>query len=307
MSEAGEPSIWMAEHITPFDVYQHGITRVVAWKRTAYQEMAIVESGVYGRALVLDGKWQSCEGDEFLYHEPLVHVACVNHASPERVLILGGGEGATAREALRWRTVREVVMVDIDREVVDACREHLASMHQGAFDDPRMTVRIADALDCLDEYSGYWDVIISDLSDPIEHGPSFRLFTKEYFEKCRRALRSGGFFVIQAGQVSPPLVTMHARLMRTLAAVWRETLSFTSHVATYGSQWGFGMASDAAVSRSVDPAQVDRLLAERTSGALRMFDGATLVSLLNPPKYLREAIAAETRVYTLADPPRFIG
>ena len=93
--------LWMSEHITPWDIYVHGLTKVLAYKKTAYQEMYIVETGIYGKALVLDGKWQSCTGDEFLYHEPLVHPAMICHGSPRKVLVLGGGEGATIREVFR--------------------------------------------------------------------------------------------------------------------------------------------------------------------------------------------------------------
>lgn len=195
--------LWITEYMTPHDVYHHAVVKMLAYKKTPYQEMYIIDCGTYGKALVLDGKWQSCTGDEFLYHEPLVHPACINHGRPKKVLILGGGEGAAAREALKWNTVEKVVMVDIDAEVVEACKQHLPQMHQGAFDDPRSQLVIGDALDYLDQYQNEWDIIISDLSDPIEEGPSFKLFTKEYFEKCRRALKDDGYFVVQAGPLAP--------------------------------------------------------------------------------------------------------
>ena len=104
---------WMNEYITPWDIYSHGITRILAHGRTEFQEMHIVETGAYGKALVLDGKWQSCTGDEFLYHEPLVHPAMLQHNSPKHVLILGGGEGATAREVIhRWHHQTGYIEVD---------------------------------------------------------------------------------------------------------------------------------------------------------------------------------------------------
>ncbi|MBD0393724.1 MAG: methyltransferase domain-containing protein, partial [Microcoleus sp. C1-bin4] len=207
---------WMSEYITPWDIYVHGIIGVLAYKKTAYQEMYVVQTGTYGKGLVLDGKWQSCTGDEFLYHEPLVHPAMIGHGSPKKVLVLGGGEGATIREVLRWKTVEKVVMIDIDGEVVEACREHLPEMHQNAFDDPRCEVVIGDALDYLDKTDKDWDIVISDLSDPIEEGPSFQLFTKEYFEKVRGVMSPNGYFVVQAGPVSPAEMKMHARIVNTL-------------------------------------------------------------------------------------------
>ncbi|MBI4585715.1 MAG: fused MFS/spermidine synthase [Planctomycetes bacterium] len=298
---------WMSEYMTPWDVYLHGLTAVLEHKKTPFQEMYLVETGAYGKALVLDGKWQSSVVDEFLFHEPLVHPAMIQHGAPRRVLVLGGGEGATAREALRWRTVEKVAMVDIDREVVEACRRHLPEMHQNAFDDPRLELVIDDALDVLGRNDEKWDVIISDLSDPIEEGPSFRLFTKEFFEEAQRALHEDGCFAVQAGPVAPGEFQLHVRLVRTLMAVYPHVLSYSSHVPTYGAPWGFILASARPLETRPDPETVDRLLAEKTAGGFRMLDGRTLLGLLQTPLHLRQAIEKETTVYTLAQPPRFFG
>ena len=299
--------LWISEYITPWDIYVHGVTKVLDYKKTAYQEMYIVETGAYGKALVLDGKWQSCTGDEFLYHEALVHPATIAHQSPKNVLVLGGGEGATIREVLRWKTVEKVMMVDIDGEVVQACRQHLSEMHQNAFDDPRVELVIADALQVLDTTSQQWDIIISDLSDPIEQGPSFQLFTKEYFAKLQRVLNPGGYVVIQAGPVAPAEIALHARLVNTLKTVFASVHSYCSHTPTYASPWGFALACDATIVTQIDPNAVDRLLSEKTTGGFRLIDGATLLGMLQTPKYIREAIGQHKQVYTLKEPPQFFG
>ncbi|MBR8829117.1 MAG: fused MFS/spermidine synthase [Gomphosphaeria aponina SAG 52.96 = DSM 107014] len=299
--------LWVSEYITPWDIYVHGVTRILAYKKTAYQEMYVVETGAYGKALVLDGKWQSCTGDEFLYHEPLVHPAMIAQGSPKTALILGGGEGATIREVLRWKTMEKVMMVDIDGEVVDACREYLPEMHQNAFDDPRLELVIGDALEVLDTTEERWDIIISDLSDPIEEGPSFQLFTKEYFEKLKRVLAPGGFVVIQAGPVAPANLRLHAGLVNTLKAVFPHVHSFTSHTSTYGSPWGFALASNETISTQPDPATIDALLAEKTTGGLKLIDGISLLGILQTPAHIRRAIAENTQVYTINEPPKFFG
>ena len=301
---------WLSEYITPWDIYQHGITRVLAYKKTSFQEMMIVETGAYGKALVLDGKWQSCTGDEFLYHEPLVHPVMLTHGEPRSVLILGGGEGATAREVLRWKSVEKAVMVDIDGDVVAACREHLVEMHENVFDEPRFELRIDDAMKVLQESidSGTtWDVIISDLSDPIEEGPSFPLFTREYFEKTRSVLSPGGSFVIQAGPVSPAELQLHARLANTMKAVFKNVQSYSSYVPTYAAPWGFALASDEPLETRPDPQAIDEALSSKLQSDLRMFDGVTLLGMMQVPKHLRAAIDSETEVYTLDAPPKFFG
>lgn len=299
--------LWVTEYITPWDVYIHGVTRILAYRKTAYQEMSIVETGAYGKALVLDGKWQSCTGDEFLYHEPLVHPAAIFHGSPRNVLVLGGGEGATVREVLRWKSIEKVTMVDIDGEVVEACREHLPEMHQNAFDDPRFNLVIGDALEFLDQTSDRWDIIISDLSDPIEEGPSFQLFTKEYFEQIRGVLADNGYFVVQAGPVAPAELTLHARIVKTLETVFPQVRSYSSYVPTYAAPWGFAIASANEIDTRPDPDTIDRLLQEQTTGGLRMLDGIALLGMMQTPRHLRDAIASETQVYTLAAPPKFFG
>lgn len=298
---------WIHEYITPWDFYAHGITSVLAYARTRFQEMYIVETGAYGKALVLDGKWQSCTGDEFLYHEPLVHPPMLLHSDPQRVLILGGGEGATAREVLRHRSVRQCVMIDIDGQVVEACRRHLPDMHQGAFDDPRLELRIEDALAYLERTDARFDVVISDLSDPIEEGPSYALFTRETFEKVRRVLDAGGIFVVQAGPVSPVEMHLHCRLASTLRAVFGHTVSYQSFVPTYAAPWSYILASGRELTVPDDPATIDGLIERRIEGRLRMLDGVGWRGLFSLPRHLREAIAAETHVYTLAEPPKFFG
>jgi spermidine synthase len=302
--------LWITEYITPWDLYIHGVTQMLAYEKTPYQEMQIVETGAYGKALVLDGKWQSCTGDEFLYHEPLVHPAAIAHGAPERVLILGGGEGATLREVLRWKSVKRAVMIDIDEAVVKACQTHLEDMHQGAFDDPRAELVFGDALKYLDDTDETWDVVISDLSDPIEEGPSFQLFTKEYFAKVQRVLSPNGAFVVQAGPVAPAELQLHARIVNTLASLFPHVISYNSYVPTYAAPWGFALASAQSLDCLTEVDRSDRILGEQidpSKGELKMFDGLALRGMVSLPKHLRQAIATETEVYTLAAPPKFFG
>jgi len=299
--------VWISEYITPYDIYVHGITSILAHKKTPYQDMYIVESGAYGKALVLDGKWQSCTGDEFLYHEALVHPAMIFHSNPENVLILGGGEGATTREVFRWNTVKKAMMVDIDGEVVEACKEHLPEMHQGSFDDPRLELVIGDAFNVLDNSQPQWDVIISDLSDPIEEGPSFQLFTQEYFSRLKNCLRDNGIVVIQAGPIAPANLHIHGRLVNTLKAVFTHVHSYYTPTCTYGSAWGFAIASEQGFDTLPNPEKIDRLLEQKTANDFRSFDGVSFLGMLQTPGYVRQCIQNETEVYTMKKPPKFFG
>lgn len=299
--------LWISEYLTPCDIWQHGVKKVLAYRQTPYQEMYVVESGAYGKALILDGKWQTCTGDEFLYHEPIAHAPCALHGRPERVLIAGGADGGVLREVLKWRSVREVVVADIDGDVVQACRELLPEIHQGAFDDPRAQVIIGDAYALIESHKSAWDVIIADLTDPIEEGPAYQLFTQEFFTLCRRALRPGGVFVNQSGSLSPPLSAITFRVLKTLASVFKHTGTIIALVPTYGSPWALAVASERYLETRPDPARIDSLLSDQVTGSLRMFDGQALLGMLQSPKYVREGVAQETTVYTLSSPPQFFG
>ncbi|ABG50154.1 spermidine synthase [Trichodesmium erythraeum IMS101] len=297
--------LYFTEQITPWDIYKHGIDQVLVYQKTKYQEIYIVK-GVYGKALILDGKWQSCTADEFLYHEGLVHPAMICHGSPRKVLVFGGAEGATIREVLRWKTVEQVVMVDIDEKVVEACKKYLPEMHQNSFEDPRVELIIDDAQNFLDSSNETWDVIISDLTDPIEHGLSFPLFTQEYFQKISQVLSALGSFIIQGGSISPAEMYLHARVVKTLQSVFNCVYSLIPYSTSYGCPLGFVVCSEQKFSSTPNPEKVDRLLAEKTTGGFKFMDGVSLLGMLQIPLNLRQAIATETQIYTLKTPPKSI-
>jgi spermidine synthase len=331
VSDAEQPTFWLREPITAGDAYELAVSRVLHAERSAFQDIMVVETPTYGRALVLDGHVQTAEGDEFLYHEPIVHVPMCSFAlatgrPARRVLILGGGDGGAAREALKWSSVERVVVVDIDGAVVDIAKRWLPTVHGGSFDDPRCEAVVGDALGFVETSdAGVWDVVVSDLSDPIEGGPSFALFTREHFASVRRAMAADGVYAIQAGPIGPAELTLHARICSTLRAAWRSngaepdgngdndngdggsTSSFTSWIPTYGSPLGFAMASRARLARTPDPSRIDALLDQHVRGELRMFDGRAMLGLLSLPTFVREAIGRETVVYALDDPPRAFG
>jgi spermidine synthase len=194
-------------------------------------------------------------------------------------------------------------MVDLDEEVIEACRRFLPQMHQGAFDDPRTDIMIMDALKFLQINDRPWDVIISDLTDPLPQGPSFRLFTRETMEMCRRAMAPDGVFAMQAAVTGPPEMEVHIRLVRTAASVFACTHHYISQVPTWASPMGFIIGRQIPIDPDPEPTAVDALLRTKTKGPFKMFDGRSMRSFMHPPKYIRDAIAAESRIYTMSDPP----
>ncbi len=299
--------LWLSEYLSPWDIYVHGISRVLVNKQTPYQQMSVVETENYGNALVLDGKWQSSIADEFLYHEPLIHPAMFYHGEPKNVLILGAGEGATAREVLRWESVEQIVTVDLDGEVVEACRQYLPEMHAGAFDHPKVKLIIGNALEYLDNTTQKWDIVVFDLSDAIAEGPSFQLFTKECFARIRRILKPEGFMMMQAGSLLLSQLHLHARLINTVNAVFPHVQPYSSFIPSFGEPWGFAIASAREIDTQIDPDKVDYILETKTTGGFKMFDGTTLLGLMQTPGHIRKLIATETEIFTQAEPLKAFG
>ena len=151
MSDPDNPdkSKWLHDEVSPDLVQLHSIKQVIYSGQTEFQSVDIIDTGSFGICLVLDGKIQSSERDEFIYHEALVHPAMLSHARPETVFIAGGGEGATLREVLFHSMVKRAVMVDIDEEVVKICQKFLPDHSRGSFQDKRIELHHVDARDYL--------------------------------------------------------------------------------------------------------------------------------------------------------------
>ncbi len=305
-----DPGFRFAEFITPTDRYEHDLAEVFVQGSTQFQDYLIGRSEVWGRMLVLDGVVQSTEADEFIYHEGIVHPACYAAAAvaPVRdVLILGGGEGACLREVLRWRSVESVTMVDIDGEVVEACRTHLPLHHCGSFDDDRVTLLHTDAvayLRGLPEAS--LDVVVSDMTDPVEAGPSTFCFTVEYFEQIKRVLRPGGVLAVQAGPSSPVEISLHAKVIRTLQQVFPSVIPYAVDAPCYGRDLGFVIASTTNLVSRLTEAPITELTSQ-VSGDHRWITPQLIVGKLSIPPYLQAAIDARSDVYSDNAPPATAG
>jgi spermidine synthase len=297
---------WFFETTTAFEGHMHAIARTIVETQTKFQHVEILQTVAYGKTLVLDGRIQSSQVDEFIYHEALVHPGMLTTEAPPRsALVIGGGEGATLREILRYPSITRAVMVDIDGEVVELCKTHLPEMHRGAFDDPRTEVRHEDARAYLEKSKDRFDLITVDLVEPLEDGPARMLFTKEFYALVRDRLTPGGAMTMQAGMTKLGELAFFTTIHRTLREVFPVVAAYQSFVSCFGTPWGFIVAS-----KKVDPAglgarAVDKLIAERVKGSLEYWDGVTHQHAFSLPKFIRKAIAKQTRIVTDANPLLF--
>jgi len=224
---------WVDEH---HEGVRYGLAgAVLVDEQSDFQRITVVDSERYGRGLLLDGCWMTAERQERHYHESLVHPALCSAAAIERILVIGGGDGGTARECLRHQGVRHLDMVEIDGLVVELSKKHLASLGGGCWDDPRFHLTVGDgiawAANCAD---ASYDVVIVDGSDPA--GPAEGLFNRRFFEHCRRILRPGGVFATQS-ESPEAFRQVHLDTVRLLQDVFGHADPLYGWVPMYPSGW----------------------------------------------------------------------
>jgi spermidine synthase len=241
MSGGGRREDWLCERQTEGVELCLKVKRWLVRRRTPYQELELAETEDLGLVLALDGKFMLSERDEPFYHEMLVHPAMLLHPRPERVLIVGGGDGGTLREVLRHPQVKRAYLVEIDAEVIEVAREFLPSVHRGSFDDPRAQVVIQPGEEFIAGHPREFDVIVVDSTDPI--GPGEALFSRGFFAACREALQEGGLFVTQSG--SPFYFESElAAVYRRLTDTFKYVRIYLGQVPVYPSgTWAYAIAS----------------------------------------------------------------
>lgn len=297
-----DPNIWFSDTINPNFVQQYRVRDTLYSGKTRFQSMEIIDTYDFGRCLVLDGKLQSSERDEFIYHEALVHPSLITHPHPATVFIAGGGEGATLREVLAHRSVEKVVMVDIDEEAVDVCRRFLPSLHQGCFEDSRVELLYLDARKYLSDSKQKYDAIVIDITDPVEGGPSWLLYTREFYTIVAEKLASGGVLSVQSGPCNLHDMAVFAAINNTLREVFPKVFSYTAFVPSFGGAWGFVLATRDLDPLAFSPKDVDSRVSARVSHGLRFYDGTTHQGMFGLPVYLREGIRQQKLIITDKSP-----
>ena len=260
---------------------------LVERRRTPFQLLEIYDTPELGRIFRLDGFNMTSERDEFLYHENLVHPAAMSHPAPRRALVIGGGDAGSSEELLKHATMEVVHMAELDPEVIEVAKAHFASIHRGAFDDPRLRVTVGDGLAYLRETQARYDLVSMDLTDPV--GPSLELYSPATFALARRAMAAGGALTLHLG--SPFSHPQRVRqTIDNLRQVFKLVTPYFVHIPLYGSIWGFACASDTLDPRALAPEEIDRRIAARGVGDLQYYNGETHRAVFALPNYVRELV-----------------
>ena len=254
---------WADETLYPFYRQSLSVDRLLYDSETEHQRIKVFENAKWGRVMTLDGVVQTTEGDNFIYHEMLTHVPILAHGVAKRMLIVGGGDGGMAREALRHQSVEHVTMVEIDAGVVEFCKELMPGLSQGAFDDPRLNLVIADGADFMRDCQDKFDVIIIDSTDPI--GPGEVLFTDTFYGHAARCLSEHGILVTQNGVpfMQGDELTGTMRAFKALFADWG---CYLATVPTYaGGPMAFGWGTQGPARQVSEDVLAERFAASGVS------------------------------------------
>jgi spermidine synthase len=224
---------------------RYRVSRVLYRGRSKYQKILVFDSPFHGRVLVLDDIVQLTTREEFLYHEMLVHPVLQAHPDPRKVLIIGGGDGGTLREVVKYPSVEKVVECELDEQVVNVARKYLPKVAAG-YKDKRAELRFEDGKEFIKQSGEMWDAILLDLTDPI--GPAKPLFERPFYKLCAEHLTENGLLCAQTESLH-----FHRELVKmvtgTLCDLFACVELVTVPLSMYpGNWWTFTVAS-----KSLDP------------------------------------------------------
>jgi spermidine synthase len=222
------------------------IKRTLFSGKTKFQKIEIFDLFDFGRSLVTDGISQSSSKDEFIYHECLIHPALILQTYKDlEILILGAGEGATIRELLKYKNVKKITTVDIDKEAVSIFKKYLPGMHQGSFDDKRVELIIDSAETFLLNITKKYDVIFSDISDFtfFNLGSTAKKSQVAFYKLINKRLNKNGFFVMHTSIFNEINNKDHFNLKRILDRIFPRVFSYRAFVPFFTDYWGFLISS----------------------------------------------------------------
>ncbi|MBI1383350.1 MAG: polyamine aminopropyltransferase [Rhizobiales bacterium] len=246
---------WIEEDLHDGWGSRYRVDRLIHESHTEHQHLVIFENAKFGRVMMLDSIAQLTTADEFVYHEMMAHVPIVAHGRVRRVLIVGGGDGGVMREVLRHPGVERVVLCEIDRGVIDMSLEFFPGVAGGAFDDPRAEVVIADGVRFVAETNERFDAILVDSTDPV--GPGAVLFTREFYQSCKRCLTPGGVLVTQNGVAFMQGKTLKASVGH-FRGLFADGSLYLGVTPTYvGGAMSYGWATDDVRLRSLKVEEVE--------------------------------------------------
>ncbi len=229
------------------DEYHQGVRygllgHLILEESSPYQKITIYESKRYGNALLLDDCWMTAEKSEKYYHECLIHPALCSSTAIDKILIIGGGDGGSARECLRYKEVKSIDLIEIDKRVIELSKKYLPELGGNAWYDSRLNIQIKNGIDWVkNTKKNLYDVIIIDGADPI--GPSKELYENSFLKDCKRILKPGGVLATQS-ESPESFLQIHINIVKVLRKIFDYADPMYGSVSIYPSGlWSWTFAS----------------------------------------------------------------
>lgn len=276
--------LWYTEQHTEKVRFSIKVDKFLFTGQSEFQRIDVFRSEEFGTVLTLDGLMMVTEKDEFIYHDMIVHVPMASNTHIKNVLVIGAGDGGTVRELTRYSSINNIDMVEIDKLVVDVCRQYLPQT-ACKLDDPRVNLFFEDGLRFVRGKESHYDLIIVDSTDPF--GPGEGLFTREFYGNCFKALRDDGILV---NQHESPYYNDYAKSMQRAHKRLREFFPvcrvYQAHIPSYPSgHWLFGFAS-----KKHDPLNIDEAAWNNLGLNTRYYNTELHLGCFALPNYVKELL-----------------
>jgi len=280
---------WVYEYDEAGEQHQYKVKEILAIGETQYQQYAILDTYAFGALLFLDGYVQSAQKDEHIYHECLIQPAMLAHPAPKKALVIGAGEGATAREILYHPSIERVVLIDLDEELINLCDKYLTTFHRGAFHHPKVELAFQDGYSYLENTNERFDIIVIDVVDAIEEGPAQKLYTREFYHFLKtKCLTENGIVVVQSMEMNDVDLNDDWHVHREMSQSFNHVCSYATFVPSFWSKWRYTIASDAIDLNVVTQEQLDAAIQQRgIENKLNFFSGEVFPSLRGLSKQAR--------------------
>ena len=274
------------EWLTPDVVHGFARSRPPEVTQTAIQRLEWHDTRALGKVFSLDDAFMASERDEFIYHECMVHVPALTHGAPQSAFVMGGGDGCSARELLRYAEISRIVVAELDPVVITSCRQQFAEVNEGALDNPRVDIQIGDALVTLRNSDEQFDLIVMDLTDPgdDEMSPANLLYSPETYALIRSRLTPNGLVTLHIGSAFYHPERFR-RTLTELRSVFTEVAAYKAFMPVYGTEWGMACASMVGNPTTFATPDINARLAAHRIDGLRFYTPRVHASLFAWPAY----------------------
>jgi spermidine synthase len=287
---------WTEEYIGPGEKHCHKIKEYLFRDHGQYHKLDIVETENYGRGLFLDGRIQHVAYDEYIYSEAIIHpITLMLGPSCERVLLVGGGPGGAARELLKYKFISSVTQVEIDSSIIELTKKYFPHIADNYHDDPRVKIVVADIQDYITHSTDKFDLIIYDVSEPLENSPAAGLFENHLLSHFKDHLSDTGAFVTWAGHIGSSSNQQGLKILENIRSIYPFQSNYLCHTQSYGTSWVFAVGSMQPIvplQKTID--QIDQEIANYMAKPLRLYDGATHYHMFLLPKDVRSMMRKDS-------------